>query len=412
MSRKLVLLVLRVTILESYKEFETVALIVSAGRGRRFGKEIPKQYFSIGDDTILMKTVRAFANHQRVDAVRVVIRPEDVNLYKLALGKMKILEPAYGGLERQDSVREGLESLKSFNPTNVLIHDSVRPFVSSATIDRVLDIVTDGRCCIPGLPLSDALKSVDNGRVVDNLERSGVWRIQTPQGFPYKKILDAHRALIGRNLPDDAAVADAFGLSVEVVRGGAENEKITNIEDLEGVMDQLALQEPGIRVGNGYDVHRFTTGEFVTLCGVKVPHNRSLLGHSDADVGLHALTDAMLGAIGKGDIGEYFPSSDEEWKNADSEIFLRHAGDAVRSLGGKVQNLDITIICEAPKIRPYRDEMINKICEILSISPSRVNVKGTTNDKLGFIGRNEGVAAQATAVILLKQDNNFLSSYI
>lgn len=385
----------------SYKELETIALIVSAGRGRRVGKEIPKQYISVGDTTILAKTVRTFADHQRVDAVRVVIHPEDVNLYKLSLDGLQILDPVYGGEERQDSVREGLESLQSFSPTNVLIHDSARPFVSRATIDSVLDVVIDGRCCIPGLPLSDALKHVDDGRVVGNLERSGVWRIQTPQGFPYKQILDAHRASIGRNLPDDSAVADAFGLSVEVVRGGTENEKITNVEDLEGVMEQLTLQEAGIRVGNGYDVHRFTKGESVTLCGIKVPHSRSLLGHSDADVGLHALTDALLGAIGKGDIGEYFPSSDEQWKNADSQIFLQHAGDVVRSLGGKIQNLDITIICESPKIRPYRHEMINKISKILSIAPLRVNVKGTTNDKLGFIGRDEGIAAQATAVILV-----------
>ena len=385
-----------------YKEYKTIALIVSAGRGRRIGKDIPKQYIAVGDEAIITKTVRTFADHPRVDAVRVVIHPDDFNLYKSSLGELTILDPVYGGVERQDSVREGLESLQSFGPTNVLIHDSVRPFVSNATINGVLDVVMDGRCCVPGLPISDSLKSVDNGYVIKNLDRSSAWRIQTPQGFPYMKILDAHRASIGKNLPDDAAVADAFGLSVEVIRGQKKNEKITNIEDLEGIMEQIASQEPDVRVGNGYDVHRFTEGEFVTICGVKVPHGRSLLGHSDADVGFHALTDAILGAIGKGDIGEYFPSSDEQWKNADSQIFLRYAGDAVQSLGGKIQNLDITIICESPKISPYRTEMINKISEILSISPSRVNVKGTTNDRLGFIGRNEGVAAQATSVIMVK----------
>ena len=268
----------------------------------------------------------------------------------------------------------------------------------------------DGRCCVPGLPISDALKGVDNRRIIKNIDRTRAWRVQTPQGFPYQKILDAHRASIGKNLIDDAAVADAFGLSVEVVRGQAENEKITNIEDLERVMELLALKEPEIRVGNGYDVHGFTEGESVIICGIQIPHNRSLLGHSDADVGLHALTDAILGAIGKGDIGEHFPSSDEQWKNVDSQIFLRHAGDVVQSLGGKIQNLDITIICESPKISPFRNEMINRIADILSIAPSRVNVKSTTNDKLGFIGRNEGVAAQATSVILLKQHNKSVGS--
>ena len=216
------------------------------------------------------------------------------------------------------------------------------------------------------------------------------------------KILAAHRALIGHNLADDSAVAEAHGLSVNVVQGLFENEKITNNEDLEQAMRQHSLAIPDIRVGNGYDVHRFTKGEFVTICGIKIPFTHSLEGHSDADVGLHALTDAILGAVGRDDIGKYFPSNDGQWKNAPSNIFLSHAGEILSSMNASVQNLDVTIICEAPKISPYRDEMRNKICEILSISPSRVNVKGTTNESLGFIGRKEGIAAQATATVVIQ----------
>jgi 2-C-methyl-D-erythritol 4-phosphate cytidylyltransferase/2-C-methyl-D-erythritol 2,4-cyclodiphosphate synthase len=248
----------------------------------------------------------------------------------------------------------------------------------------------------------DAIKLLDDGKIVKSLERSNIWRVQTPQGFPFDQILAAHRSQIGNNLADDAAVAEAYGLSVVVVQGLLDNEKITNKEDLEKAMHKHSLSLPDIRVGNGYDVHRFSKGDFVTICGIKIPFSFGLEGHSDADVGLHALTDAILGALGKGDIGEYFPSTDEQWRNASSQIFLSHAGEVLSSMNASVQNLDITIICEVPKISPYRDEMKNNICEILSISPSRVNVKGKTNETLGFIGRKEGIAAQATATILIQ----------
>ncbi len=388
--------------MNNYRNLETVALIVSAGRGRRISGKTPKQYLPLGGETILSKTARAFINHKKIDAVRIVIHPDDQDLYDTATGGLKLLSPVYGGPERQDSVRNGLESLEELSPLNVLIHDSVRPFVSHSLIDRILNMLLDGKGCIPGVPIMDAIKLIDDGKIVKSLERSNIWRVQTPQGFPFDQILAAHRSLIGNNLADDAAVAEAYGLSVVVVQGLLDNEKITNKEDLEKAMQKHSLKFPDIRVGNGYDVHRFSKGDFVTICGIKIPFSLGLEGHSDADVGLHALTDAILGALGKGDIGEYFPSTDEQWRNASSHIFLRHAGEVLSSMNASVQNLDITIICEVPKISPYRDEMKNNICEILSISPSRVNVKGKTNETLGFIGRKEGIAAQATATILIQ----------
>ncbi len=388
--------------MNNYRNLETVALIVSAGRGRRISGKTPKQYLPLGGETILSKTARAFINHKKIDAVRIVIHPDDRDLYDAATGGLNLLSPVYGGPERQDSVRNGLESLEELSPLNVLIHDSVRPFVSHSLIDRILNMLLDGKGCIPGVPIMDAIKLIDDGKIVKSLERSNIWRVQTPQGFPFDQILAAHRSLIGNNLADDAAVAEAYGLSVVVVQGLLDNEKITNKEDLEKAMQKHSLKFPDIRVGNGYDVHRFSKGDFVTICGIKIPFSFGLEGHSDADVGLHALTDAILGALGKGDIGEYFPSTDEQWRNASSHIFLRHAGEVLSSMNASVQNLDITIICEVPKISPYRDEMKNNICEILSISPSRVNVKGKTNETLGFIGRKEGIAAQATATILIQ----------
>ena len=388
--------------MNNYRNLETVALIVSAGRGRRISGKTPKQYLPLGGETILSKTARVFINHKKIDAVRIVIHPDDQDLYDAAMSGLNLLSAVHGGAERQDSVRKGLESLEELNPLNVLIHDSVRPFVSHTLIDRILNLLQDGKGCVPGLPIMDAIKMVDDGQIVKSLERPKTWRIQTPQGFRFTQILAAHRSHIGNNLADDAAVAEAYGLSVDVVQGLLDNEKITNKDDLEKAMQKHSLKKPDIRVGNGYDVHRFSKGDFVTICGIKIPFSFGLEGHSDADVGLHALTDAILGALGKGDIGEYFPSTDGQWKNASSDIFLKHAGEILSSMNGSVQNLDITIICEEPEISPYRDEMKNNVSAILSISPSRVNVKGKTNEALGFIGRKEGVAAQATATIVIQ----------
>ena len=384
-------------------ELKTIALIVSAGRGQRIAGTIPKQYALLGAETVLSQTVRRFVSHSKVDAVRVVIHPDDEELYKSATTDFDLLPPVFGGSVRQDSVRLGLESLGELCPSNVLIHDSVRPFVSDSIIDNILEELLNGRSCIPGLPVSDTVKKIENGYVVETLERSKLWHIQTPQGYPFSEILSAHRSLIGKDFTDDAAVAEAHGLSVAVIHGSTDNVKITHPEDMERARKNISFQTPDIRVGSGYDVHRFSKGDFLTICGVKIPFVFSLAGHSDADVGLHAATDAILGAAGKGDIGEYFSPSEEKWRDASSHTFLSYAGEVVRSMNGMIQNLDITIICEAPKISPYRSEMRAKISEILSLNPSRVNIKGKTTEKLGFTGREEGIAAQATATLLIRQ---------
>lgn len=388
------------------RELETVVLIVSAGRGHRIGGEIPKQYMNLGGETILSKTVRIFANHSKVDAVRVVIHPDDQELYNSATCDFSLLTPVFGGAKRQDSVRLGLESLEALNPSNVLIHDSVRPFVSDEIIDNILLVVAEGKCCVPGIAPVDTVKRVENGYVVESLNRSDIWQIQTPQGFLYSEILSAHRSLIGNSLTDDAAVAEAYGLPVTVIPGSAKNIKITHEEDLDYITESLKIVTPDIRAGIGYDVHRFSKGQFVTICGVEIPHVLTLEGHSDADVGLHALTDAILGAAGKGDIGVYFPPSDETWQDAPSRNFLHRAGEIVTEMNGIIQNVDVTIICEAPKITPYRHQMETNISEILSLNPSRVNVKGTTTETLGFTGRKEGIAAQAIATIIINPENS------
>lgn len=384
------------------RKFENVVLIVSAGRGHRAASAYPKQYFPLGGQTILSRTARIFLDHPKIDAVRVVIHPDDEELYVSTTRDLELLTPVYGGPERQDSVRLGLESLVELAPSNVLIHDSVRPFISDTIIDKILVMLVKGQSCAPGLSVNDTVKRVEKGYIVKTMDRSNMWQVQTPQGFPYNDILAAHRSLIGKNLTDDAAVAEAYGLSVAVVPGSSDNVKITYQEDLDRASESLIIESPDVRVGNGYDVHRFGKGEFVTICGVRIPHTHTLEGHSDADVGLHALTDAILGAASKGDIGAYFPSNDDKWRDAPSQTFLKKAGEVVTALNGTIQHLDITIICEAPRITPYRQQMVTRICEILSLNPARVNVKGKTTDKLGFVGRKEGIAAQATATIIIK----------
>lgn len=378
-----------------------IALIVSAGRGHRLGGEIPKQYLPLAGKSVLSRTIEAFSSHPSVDFVRVVIHPDDETFYRDAVGGLELLEPVLGGAERQDSVRLGLESLAELGAGKVLIHDSVRPFVDHELISRVIDSISDENGVIPAVAVSDTLKRGTNGTVVETVDRRELWRVQTPQGFPFTGILEAHRRAAGEVLTDDAAVAEAAGLSVRIVDGAEQNIKITRQEDMTQA-ERLLSTTPGMtRVGTGFDVHRFKDGDFVTICGVKIAHSHSLEGHSDADVGLHALTDAILGAIGGGDIGIHFPPSDPQWQDAPSDIFLRHAVDQVAVLGGRIQNLDITIICEAPRIAPHREAMIEQVAAITGLKSQQINLKGTTTEKLGFTGRGEGIAAQAIAAVFL-----------
>lgn len=382
-----------------------VALILAGGRGTRLGRDIPKQYLSLGDETLLRHAVRSFAEHPDVDDVRVVIGADDRENCDTALAGMALLEPVTGGGSRQESARLGLESLVGNEPDTVLIHDAARPFADAATITRTLAALATHPAALPAVPVSDTLKRERTGEgaplVGRTVERSGLWRAQTPQGFRFPEILAAHRAAAGLDLTDDAAVAEHAGLDVALVPGSEANIKITTEEDLERARRSLAGERFEVRSGTGFDVHGFGEGDAVTLCGVEVPHDRALAGHSDADVGMHALTDALLGAIAAGDIGIHFPPSDPRWRGEPSTTFLRRAAEMVRSRGGAIVNLDLTLICERPRIAPHRDAMIRHVAETLEIEPARVSIKATTTEGLGFTGRGEGIAAQAIATVRL-----------
>ncbi len=379
----------------------TVALIVAAGRGIRLGARTPKQYLPLGGAPMLRRSVEAFLSHPEVTAVGVVIDPAERGRHDEALSGLALLAPVAGGASRQESVRFGLESLAQNPPDRVLIHDAARPFVDAVTISAVLAALDSHQGAVPGLAVVDSLRRAADGEIVEDVDRDGIWRVQTPQAFRYGEILAAHRELRDLSLTDDAAVARRAGLSVAVVPGAEGNFKITDEADLARARRLLDGGPSDIRVGNGFDVHRFESGNFVTLCGVRVPHVAGLKGHSDADVGLHALTDAVLGAIGAGDIGQHFPPDDEQWRDAPSDRFLGHARDLVAQAGGAIAHVDVTLILERPKIGPHREAMRARVAEILALALDRVSVKATTTERLGFLGRGEGIAAQATATIRL-----------
>jgi 2-C-methyl-D-erythritol 4-phosphate cytidylyltransferase / 2-C-methyl-D-erythritol 2,4-cyclodiphosphate synthase len=379
----------------------TFALIVAAGRGTRFGGTLPKQYLPLGGATVLRHAVDAFATAPRIDGIQVVIRPEDRNDCGHALAGLDLLPPVAGGAERQDSVRLGLEALAPLKPARVLIHDGARPFPDPVLIGRVIDALDHAPAAIPGLPVGDTIKRVADGVITGTVDRAGLWRVQTPQGFHFEAILAAHRATMGQALTDDAAVAEAAGIAPVIVAGTEGNLKITTTDDLAAAERMLATRQSDIRVGQGFDVHPFGAGEGLMVCGIWVPHTAGVIGHSDADVGLHALTDAVLGAIGAGDIGMHFPPSDPQWQGASSDRFLTHAVGLVLARGGGITALDVTIICEQPRIGPQRAAMAERVAAIAGIAVDRVSIKATTTEKLGFTGRGEGIAAQAVATVRL-----------
>jgi len=377
-----------------------IALIVAAGRGQRFGGELPKQYCDLGGYPVIWRTLAAFIEHSQVSAVKVVIHPDDRNLYDAVIAShasLKLLEPVHGGVTRQQSVRLGLESLSEENPDFVLIHDAARPFVSGTIIEQVIAALADAKGAIAALPVYDTLKSSENGYVVTTVDRTGLWRAQTPQGFHFSDILTAHQNAPAQEMTDDAAVAEKAGFAVELVQGSAENIKITSMEDLKMAEHRLGNWEH--RTGMGFDVHRFCPGDHVTLCGVTIPYPFALDGHSDADVALHALTDALLGTIGEEDIGHHFPPADVQWKDASSDLFLAKARELIRKRGGVIVNVDVTIICEEPKIGPHRQAMREAVAAVLQVAPERISLKATTTERLGFTGRKEGIAAQAVATV-------------
>jgi 2-C-methyl-D-erythritol 4-phosphate cytidylyltransferase / 2-C-methyl-D-erythritol 2,4-cyclodiphosphate synthase len=377
------------------------ALVVAAGRGSRFGGSLPKQYLALGGATVLGHAVASLAAHPRITDVLVTIRLEDRASFDHAVANIRVLPPVPGGVTRQDSVRLGLEALAAYSPDRVLIHDGARPFPDPALVDRIVDALDQAVAAIPCLPLRDTIKRAEGNRIRETIDRSALWRAQTPQGFHFDAILAAHRAAAGRDLTDDAAVAEAAGMVPLLVEGLEDNLKVTTSEDLMAAERLIATRQADIRVGQGVDVHPFAPGDHLWICGIKIPHGKSLAGHSDADVGLHALTDAVLGAIGAGDIGVHFPPSDPRWRGAASDQFLRHAADLVRARGGAVAAVDVTIVCERPRIGPHRAAMAERVAAILGINSGRVSIKATTTEKLGFTGRGEGIAAQAVATVRL-----------
>lgn len=386
---------------------KTVALIIAAGRGTRAGATTPKQYTMVGSVPVLAQTVGVFIGSPGVDLVTVVIGEDDRALYDRAVasGHPKLTPPTTGGDTRQRSVLHGLRAVAKYSPDRVLIHDGVRPFVTADIIERVWKALDHAPGAIAAIPLADTLKRADaDRRVGETVGRSGLWRAQTPQGFRFADILAAHEAAAaaGRNdLTDDAAVAEWAGLAVTLVDGSETNRKLTTAEDLAMVQaPETGLAD--VRTGQGFDVHRFSAGDHVWLCGIRIAHSQGLEGHSDADVGLHALTDALLGAIGDGDIGEHFPNTEARWKGAASHVFLADAAHRVRARAGVITNVDVTLLCEAPKISPHRDAMRQRIAGILAIDVGRVAVKATTTEGLGFTGRREGIAALATATVILR----------
>ncbi len=378
-----------------------IALVVAAGRGTRLGGPLPKQYLPLAGRPVLRYSLETLARHPGIDAVRVVFNPDDAAPYDAASRGLDLLPPVAGGAARQDSVRLGLESLAGLTPERVLIHDGARPFLDRATIDRVLEALAEAPGAIPALTLKDTVKRGAEGRIVETLDRAQLWRAQTPQGFHYRQILEAHRAAAGSDLSDDAAVAERAGLAVRLVAGNEANFKVTTADDLHQAERLLAAQPADIRTGQGFDVHAFGPGDRLWLCGIELAHERGLIGHSDADVGLHALTDAILGALGAGDIGQHFPPGDPQWRGAPSHRFLSHAAGLVGAAGGSIAHVDVTLICERPRIGPHRAAMVARIAEILALDPRRVSVKATTTEGLGFAGRGEGIAAQAIATLRL-----------
>jgi len=368
-------------------------LIVAAGKGERTGRAGPKQYESLGGRPMLRRTAEAF----RGLPVKVVIGPGQDAAYRASMGP-EAPAPVIGGARRQDSVRLGLESLAADPPDFVLIHDAARPLVSPALVERVIGALESGALgAVPMLAVSDTLRRAENGRWI-TVPRDGLLRAQTPQGFRFAEILKAHRDHQAAEATDDVAIAELAGLAVMAVAGEEENLKVTTEKDFV-LAERLLVEET--RSAMGYDAHRFTEGDHVWLCGVKVPHDHGLEGHSDADAGLHALTDAVLGCISAGDIGQHFPPSDDRWKGAPSWKFLDHANRLVKQKGGTVLHCDVTLICERPKIGPYRDAMRARIAEILSLDIDRVSVKATTTEGMGYTGRREGLAAQAVATVRL-----------
>ncbi len=375
-------------------------LIVSAGKGERFGGTMPKQYRLLGGQPILRRTVRALSDIAN-GHIQVVVSPDHLENYNAATAGLGLPVPVLGGATRQESVRNGLEALTPIAPDFVLIHDAARPLVGSALIARILATLEAGaEAAVPMVAVADTLRRQNADGSWELIPREGMWRAQTPQGFRFAEILNAHRQFRTVSVTDDMALAEAAGLAITRVDGEESNMKITTQDDLL-YAERLLIGSYEFRTGSGFDVHRFTEGDHVWLCGIRIAHSHALEGHSDADAGLHALTDAILGAIGAGDIGQHFPPTDERWRNASSDRFLAHAMHLLHEAGGQLVHGDVTLICERPKIGPHREAMRARIADILGIDVGRISVKATTTEGLGFTGRREGLAAESVVTVKL-----------
>ena len=382
------------------------AIVVAAGRGERAGGGIPKQYRVITGEPLVRSTLRAFLTHPRIDFVQPVVNPADEKLFLAATAGLRNLSPAVaGGSTRQASVRAGLEALAPRAPALVLIHDAARPFPSSALVDRAIAAGLASGAAVPGIAVADTIKTVDQGAIVaETLDRGRLRIVQTPQAFSFKLILEAHRraaAARQESFTDDAALAEWAGQPVSVFEGEPGNVKVTTNEDFARAEIARLAALSDVRTGNGFDVHAFADGDHIMLGGIRIPHTRGVTGHSDADVALHALVDAILGALADGDIGQHFPPSDPQWRGAASDRFLSFACERARARNGMIAHLDVTIVCETPRVSPHRDAMRARIAAIADIPVARVAVKATTSEKLGFAGRGEGILAMATATIRL-----------
>ncbi len=382
------------------------AVVVAAGRGLRAGGAIPKQYRAIAGTPAIRPSLSAFCGHAQIDLVQPVIHPADAELFRAASdGLQKLMPPVAGGAMRQISVRAGLESLRPHQPELVLIHDAARPFLTGGLIARAIDAGKTHGAAVPGIGIADTVKRIDADDLVgETLDRARLRMVQTPQAFNFSLIADAHRraAEAGRDdFTDDAALAEWAGHRVHMFEGEAGNVKLTTNDDFARAELLLAAGLADVRTGNGFDVHAFAEGDHVMLGGIRIPHSRAVTGHSDADVVLHALVDAILGALAEGDIGAHFPPGDPQWRGASSDRFLAFACERVRARGGMIGNLDVTVVCEAPRVSPHRDAMRTRIAAIAGIPVARVGVKATTSEKLGFTGRGEGIVAMATATVRL-----------
>jgi 2-C-methyl-D-erythritol 4-phosphate cytidylyltransferase/2-C-methyl-D-erythritol 2,4-cyclodiphosphate synthase len=381
---------------------KTVALLVAAGSGSRVGGDLPKQYRKIAGKALLAHAVDAL-RHPLIDEIRVVIGAGQEELYADTIGDRALGAPIKGGAERQDSVRKGLEAIAADGGADaVLIHDAARPFLSAEVIERLVAALDTAGGAVPALPVVDTLAHA-GGQLGDVVPREGLVRVQTPQAFRFDVILAAHRAWTGAPATDDAQVARASGAGVVIIQGDRMLEKLTYEADFAAAEERLRGRLVS-RTGMGFDVHAFEPGNGVWMSGILIPHDRALKGHSDADVVLHAVTDAILGALGEGDIGQHFPPSDPKWRGAPSSLFIEHARGLVDARGGRIDHVDATVICEAPKVGPHRDAMRTRLAALLRLPLSRVSIKATTTERLGFTGRGEGIAAQAIATLSLPED--------